>query len=90
MAEHVYDVDAVAIYYPRDDELVVGEYGVDKRRFDIKEAVLGMQETPQFSNDLEKVNEIPENFDFEPQNLCHWDDGMCHFYNICPSTKGKP
>lgn len=84
MAEHVYDVDAVAIYYPRDDELVVGEYGVKERRFDIKTAALGMQKEP---DDLDDEG-VPENFDFEPQNLCHWGDGMCHFYNICPSTEG--
>jgi hypothetical protein len=85
MAEHVYDVDGVAIYYPDDDELVVGEYGVKERRFDIKSAALGMQERP------EELNEdgVPANFDFEPQNLCYWGDGMCHFYNICPSVEGK-
>jgi hypothetical protein len=85
MAEHVYDVDAVAIYYPRDDELVVGEYGVKERRFDIKQAALGMQERPDLS---EGNDSPPKNFDFEPQNLCHWGDGMCHFYNICPSFEG--
>jgi hypothetical protein len=89
MAEHVYDVDAVAIYYPRDDELVVGEYGVKERRFDIKKAALGMQETPLVeSGENAPENYVPTNFDFEPQNLCHWGDGMCHFYNICPSTEG--
>jgi hypothetical protein len=85
MAEHVYDVDAVAIYYPRDDELVVGEYGVNERRFDIKDAALGMQERPE---ELDEEG-VPDNFDFEPQNLCHWGDGMCHFYNICPSSEGE-
>lgn len=85
MAEHVYDVDAVAIYYPRDDELVVGEYGVNERRYDIKDAVLGLQETPEEPDE----NGVPANFDFEPQNLCHWNDGCCWFYNICPSAKGK-
>lgn len=85
MAEHVYDVDAVAIYYPRNDELVVGEYDVQERRWDIKSAVLGMQEQPEEVNE----NGIPANFDFEPQNLCHWGDGMCWFYNICPSAEGK-
>jgi hypothetical protein len=84
MAEHVYDVDAVAIYYPDDDELVVGEYGVKERRWDIKDAALGMQERP---GELDEDG-VPENFDFEPQNLCHWGDGMCHFYNVCPSTEG--
>jgi hypothetical protein len=84
MAEHVYDIDAVAIYYPKADELVVGEYGVKERRFDIKKAALGLQERPGELND----DGVPENFDFEPQNLCHWDSGMCHFYNVCPSTEG--
>lgn len=85
MAEHVYDVDAVAIYYPRADELVIGEYGVDERRWDIKRAALGLQERPE---ELDE-NGVPANFDFEPQNLCHWDSGKCHFYDICPSTEGK-
>lgn len=85
MAEDVYDVDAVGIYYPRDDELVVGEYGVQERRFDIKNAALGMQERPE---ELDEDG-VPANFGFEPQNLCHWDSGMCHFYNICPSTEGR-
>jgi len=85
LCRDVYDVDAVAIYYPRDDELVIGEQGVDERRFQIKEAALGMQERPDLS---EGNDSPPKNFDFEPQNLCHWGDGMCHFYNICPSTEG--
>lgn len=85
MAEHVYDVDAVAIYYPRDDELVVGEYGVQERRFDIKGAALGMQQRP---GELDEDG-VPENFGFEPQNLCHWGNGCCWFYNICPSTEGQ-
>jgi hypothetical protein len=85
MAEHVYEVDAVAIYYPRDDELVVGEYGVQERRWDIKDAALGLQERPE---ELDEQG-VPANFGFEPQNLCHWNEGMCFFYNICPSTEGK-
>jgi hypothetical protein len=88
MAEHVYDVDAVAIYYPKDDELIVGEYGVQERRWKIKEAALGMQERPGELNE----DGVPENFDFEPQNLCHWESnggGQCWFYNVCPSTEGK-
>jgi hypothetical protein len=85
MAEHVYDIDAVGIYYPRNDELVVGEYGVKERRFQIKDAALGLQEQPGERDE----NGVPENFGFEPQNLCHWDSGMCHFYNICPSTEGR-
>lgn len=85
MAEHVYDVDAVAIYYPRDDELVVGEYGVQERRFDIKDAVLGLQERPE---DLDEDG-VPSNFPFEEQNLCHWGSGKCFFYDICPSRAGE-
>jgi hypothetical protein len=84
LARSVYDVDAVAIYYPRADELVIGEQGVQERRFQIKEAALGLQELPGAPDD----DGVPPNFDFEPQNLCHWRDGMCHFYNICPSTEG--
>jgi hypothetical protein len=85
MAEHVYDVDAVAIYYPRDDELLVGEYDVSDRRYDIKGAALGMQKEP---GELDEDG-VPDNFEFREQNLCHWGDGMCHFYNVCPSTKGQ-
>jgi hypothetical protein len=85
MAEHVYDVDAVAIYYPRDDELVVGEFGVKDRRYQIKDAVLGLQERP---GPLDE-NGVPENFGFEEQNLCHWGDGQCFFYNVCPSAAGQ-
>jgi hypothetical protein len=85
LAEDVYDVDAVAIYYPRDDELVVGESGVQERRFDIKKAALAMQELP------EELNEDgePANFERDEGNLCHWGSGMCHFYNICQSDVGK-
>jgi hypothetical protein len=89
MAEHVYDVDAVAIYYPDADELVVGEYGVQERRWDIKDAALGLQERPGERDE----DGVPENFDFEPQNLCYWENdngtGACHFYNICPSAQGQ-
>lgn len=85
MAEHVYDVDAVAIYYPRNDELMVGEYGNEERRWDIKSAALGMQKLPENIDDLG----VPENFDYEEQNLCHWGNGKCHFYDICPSTAGQ-
>jgi hypothetical protein len=85
MAEHVYDVDAVAIYYPDADELVVGEYGVKERRWDIKDAVLSLQEEPGERDE----DGVPANFDFEPQNLCHWGDGACWFYDICPSAQGR-
>jgi len=85
LAESVYDVDAVAIYYPRNDELVVGEYGVQERRFEIKDAALGLQQEPKDRDE----NGVPSNYDFEPQNLCHWDDGCCWFYNQCPSERGK-
>lgn len=91
MAEDVYDVDAVAIYYPKNDELIVGEYGVKERRFDIKKAALGMQKQPEIDSD--KVGAVPDNFDFEPGNLCYWDNanntGKCWFYDICPSTAGQ-
>jgi hypothetical protein len=85
MAEHVYDIDAVAIYYPKDDELVVGEYGVEERRWDIMSAALGMQERPE---DLDEDGE-PTNFQRDEGNLCHWDSGMCWFYNVCNSTQGQ-
>ena len=85
IAEQEYDVDAVAIYYPKDDELVVGDYGVQERRFDIKKAVLAVQQTPGETGE----HGVPENFDFEPQTLCHYGHGGCFVYNICPSAKGR-
>jgi len=89
MAEHVYDVDAVAIYYPADDELMVGEYGVKERRWDIQDAVLGMQEEPGERDEYG----VPDNFDFKEQNLCYWNNdggkGGCFAYNICPSAHGR-
>jgi len=89
LAEDVYDVDAVAIYYPRDDELVVGEYGVKERRWDIKKAALAMQEPP---DDLNEDGE-PANFERDEGNLCHWGSGdgggQCWFYNRCESEAGQ-
>lgn len=85
MAEDVYDVDAVAIYYPKNDILNIGEYGVTERRFDIKSAALGMQEEP---DELNPASE-PANFQRDEGNLCHWGSGMCHFYNICNSKQGQ-
>ena len=85
MASHVYDIDAVGIYYPGDDELVLGEYGVEKRRFGIKDAVLSLQERPEDPGE----NGVPPNYPFEEQSLCHWGDGKCWFYDICPSTAGQ-
>lgn len=85
LAEDVYDVDAVAIYYPRDDELVVGEYGVTERRYDIKSAALGLQQEP---DDLLENGE-PENFQRDEGNLCHWGSGKCWFYDVCESAQGR-
>lgn len=85
MAENHFDVDAIAIYYPKNDRLVSGQFGVQERRFKIKQAVLEMQEQPRERD----KDGVPENFDFEPQNLCHWDTGKCWFYDICPSAEGK-
>jgi hypothetical protein len=85
LAEDVYDVDAVGIYYPRDDELVIGEYGVSERRYDIKSAALGIQEEP--GDVLE--NGEPENFQRSEGNLCHWGDGQCYWYNVCHSDVGR-
>ncbi len=85
LARSIYDVDAVAIYYPRDDELVIGEQGVQERRFKIKEAALGMQELPEELNE----NGEPNNFERDEGNLCHWGSGKCWFYDICESEQGK-
>lgn len=84
LAEDVYDVDAVGIYFPKNDELLIGEYGVKDRRFEIKQAALGMQEVPkELNNDGEPIN-----FNRDQGNLCHWGDGCCYFYNICESDEG--
>lgn len=83
-----HEVDGVAIYYPKNDELMVGEFGVKERRFDIKRAVLGMQQRPEFEDGPmsdEGRSAVPENFEYVPQNLCTWDGGSCWFYNVCPS-----
>jgi hypothetical protein len=85
MAEDVYDIDAVAIYYPKNDKLAIGEYGVKERRFDIKKAALGMQEEPDELN----VASEPGNFERDEGNLCHWGNGQCHFYNVCGSKQGQ-
>jgi hypothetical protein len=85
LAKDVYDVDAVAIYYPRDDELVIGEQGVQERRFEIKQAVLGMQEPPKELNE----DGEPTNFERDESPLCHWGDGKCWFYDRCASEVGK-
>ena len=85
LSQSVYDVDAVAIYYPRDDELVVGEQGVKERRFDIKSAALGMQELPAELNE----DGEPKNFERDESPLCHWGQGKCWYYDICSSEVGK-
>jgi hypothetical protein len=85
LSSHAYDVDAVAIYYPRDDELVVGEFGVKERRFQIKDAALGMQELPEEMNE----DGEPKNFERDESPLCHWGDGKCWYYDICESEVGK-
>lgn len=87
-----HEVDAVAAYYPKDDELIVGPYPDRERRFDIKRAALGMQKPPNFQESAEAHPDgppVPANFDYEEQNLCHWGDGQCWFYPQCPSTAGE-
>jgi len=73
--EKFYDVDAVAGYYPGHDELITSPYPNQERRFDIKRAVLGMQEPPDL-----------ENFPIEEQPLCHYGHGKCYFYDECESS----
>lgn len=80
--ENFYDVDAVAGYFPGDDELVVSPYPNKDRRRLIKRAVIGMQRDPEVEG-----NGPPENFRHEEQPLCNYSTGNCWFYNICPSTR---
>ncbi|UBF22310.1 putative Cas4 nuclease [Halorubrum virus HRTV-11] len=82
--ENFYDVDAVAGYYPGDDELVVSPYPNKDRRRLIKRAVIGMQREPDVEG-----NGPPENYPHEEQPLCNYSSGNCHFFNICPSTYGQ-
>lgn len=80
--EAFYDVDAVAGYYPGDDELVVSPYPNQERRRDIKRCVIGMQREPEET----EGNALPTEYPYEEQPLCNYSSGNCHFYNICPST----
>lgn len=74
--EFGYEVDAVAGYYPENDELIVSTYPDTDRRRDIKRAVLGMQRTPDI-----------ENYDVDESPLCHYNNsknhGQCWFYDVC-------
>lgn len=83
--EQFYDVDYVAGYFPKDDELILSEYPNRERRFDIKRAALGMQKQPE--PEVLADAEVPENFDYKEQPLCGGDWGNCFFYGKCPSTK---
>jgi len=74
--EEFFDVDAVAGYYPSEDELIISPYPDKERRWKIKKAVLGMQKDPTDK----------ENFPVEEQPLCHYGHGKCFFYDECPST----
>lgn len=75
--EEFFDVDGVAGYYPKKDELIVSPYPSTDRRRDIKSAVLGMQKPPE-----------TENYDLDENPLCHYGHGKCFFYEECPSTWG--
>ena len=75
--EEFFDVDGVAGYYPKKDELIVSPYPSTDRQRDIKSAVLGMQKLA--SKDNYEINENP---------LCHYGHGKCFFYDECESTWG--
>jgi hypothetical protein len=75
--EEFFDVDGVAGYYPKADELIVSPYPSTDRQRDIKSAVLGMQKLA--SKDNYEINENP---------LCHYGHGKCFFYDECESTWG--
>lgn len=75
--EEFFEVDGVAGYYPKKDELIVSPYPSQERRRDIKSAVLGMQKPPDV-----------ENYELNENPLCHYGHGKCHFYEECPSSWG--
>jgi len=75
--EEFFDVDGVAGYYPKKDELIVSPYPSTDRRRDIKSAVLGMQKPPDV-----------ENYELNENPLCHYGHGKCFFYEECPSSWG--
>jgi len=72
-----YEVDGVAGYYPRNDELIVSPYPDTGRRREIKRAVLAMNQEPKIKN-----------FGTEQSGLCHWNnsngEGQCYFHKVCP------
>jgi hypothetical protein len=75
--EEFFDVDGVAGYYPKADELIVSPYPSQERRWDIQSAVLGMQKPPEV-----------ENFEINENPLCHYGHGKCFFYDECDSEWG--
>jgi hypothetical protein len=75
--EEFFDVDGVAGYYPKKDELIVSPYPSTDRQRGIKSAVLSMQ----------KPQDV-ENYEFNENPLCHYGHGQCFFYDECPSQWG--
>lgn len=71
-----FDVDAVAGYYPKTDELVTSPYPSGDRKAAIAEAVAGMQQPPDIEN--YRTNKTP---------LCHYNnsknEGQCWFHDVC-------
>lgn len=81
--ESVWDVSAVAGYYPRNDDLIVSPLRANRRE-KIREVVHGFQ---SFNV------ETPDHLEIDEQPLCRWgtgDDEACPYYNMCSSTFGEP
>lgn len=76
--EEFYNVDAVAGYYPGDDELIVSPLSEERR-----ELIMSNVARMQWTNDKER-------FPIEEQPLCCYKSGECHFYEVCDSRWGTP
>lgn len=75
--EEKYDVDGVAAYYPREDELITCDH-TDDFRDDVKEAALELQQPPS-----------EDTFPVEEQPLCSYGTGACFFHKHGDS-EGRP
>lgn len=84
--ENKYDVDGVAAYYPKADELITCD-NTDRFKEDVKQTALALQQPP---------TEGGENFPMEEQPLCFYGHGSCFFHERgesegtpCASSWGK-
>jgi CRISPR/Cas system-associated exonuclease Cas4 (RecB family) len=75
--EDKYDVDGVAAYYPRHDELLEAELS-HERRERVKQAAVELQQEPEEGN-----------FPIDEQPLCSYGHGACFFHKHGDS-EGRP